>query len=953
MCFLSPGCDWYSFGALALNAISRIREFTIFLPFLLITAGLCQTTHTVTVGSNACNGGLSFVDSVGICSNQSTVNAGDTINWVWGDSAMPHSTTSGTCVGAVCQTTPFWDSGEFITGGGHTFSRVLNNPGVFPYFCTVHDSNMIGTVRVLPASAAFVSPNPPIPVGTSPFAIVTADFNKDGKLDLAVANRDSNSVTILLGNGDGTFTAATGSPIAGFNGPNSLAVADFNKDGNLDLAVSNGRDNVGSASVTILLGNGNGTFGAGSAFSASAFPQEVIAADFDGDGKMDLALTVTPLVNPATSNNVSILLGNGTGGFAAPVLLSTNALSPTTLAAFDFNKDNKPDLAVVNSGGGFTGNKISIFLNTSSNPGVVSFGGPANFSVGLTPHGITAGMFNNSQGIPTPGIAVPNSGANTVGVYLADSGGNFTPAGGSPFVVGNSGSPSPIAAASGDFNGDGDVDLAVANFSESTLSSLMNDAAGSFTSISTIASEPASSPRGIAVGDFNGDGKSDLALVNFAKNDVSILINSTAFPPAPPQPATHFGISVQSAGPLTPEGNPSTTAGVSFTITVTAYDAYQRIATGYRGTVQFASSDGIAVLPGNYPFTNVDNGAHTFNVTLKTADPAPAFQTFIVQDTLAMPVINGRSSDILVHPAAAASFIVSAPGTAFAGTPFDFTVTAQDAFGNRATGYAGTVNFSSSDAGGCVALPSPSGLTNGFGTFTAKLVTAGTQTLMTTDSVSSSIHGTSGSINVTAGSIHFLVSASPSSAAVGQLISITVTAVNTCDFPQPSYTSTLGHPVHLSSSDGSVSQDYLFTAGDNGVHIFSVTFNQVGTRTVTASDEFNQFFGTSSDINVTKGATTVSLAPIPVQILFRKPVVLNATVNIILPAAGSCTGTVTFYDGAVLLGTGPVASNQASFTATQLKIGKHSFTAVYNGDANFNASPSSPVVVQYKSPKPH
>ncbi|PYX88424.1 MAG: hypothetical protein DMG67_17240, partial [Acidobacteria bacterium] len=200
---MSLGRDWYGFGALALSAISPVRQFTILcLLFLLISAGLCQSTHTVTVGDNACNGGLSFVDSVGICSNQSTVQAGDTINWVWGDNAMPHSATSGTCVGAVCQTTPYFDSGEFFTP--HSFNRIFNNPGVFPYFCTVHDSSMIGTVRVLPASAAFISPHSPIAVGLHPWTVVTADFNNDGKLDLAVANRDSNSVTILLGNGDGT-----------------------------------------------------------------------------------------------------------------------------------------------------------------------------------------------------------------------------------------------------------------------------------------------------------------------------------------------------------------------------------------------------------------------------------------------------------------------------------------------------------------------------------------------------------------------------------------------------------------------------------------------------------------------------------------------------------------------------------------------------------------------------
>jgi hypothetical protein len=945
-----------------LNALSKGLRFTILASFLA-PFGVCQATHTVIVGHNNCNGGLSFVDvDSGGCSNQTTVNAGDTINWMWGDNAMPHSTTSGTCVGEVCQTTPFWDSGEFVTGGGHTFPRVMNNPGVFPYFCTVHDSNMVGTVRVVPTPATFGAPNS-IAVGTNPFAIVAADFNKDGKLDLAIANRGDNTVSILLGDGLGGFTQAPGSPItspfpSNFNGPASLAVADFNNDGNLDLAVANSLDNLGSASVNILQGNGDGTFVVKSPFAVGTYPQALIAADFDGDGKTDLAVAIAPLTMPVTTNNVIVLRGNGNETFTALPALSTNGLTPDSLAAFDFNNDGKPDLAVVNSGGGSTGNRFSIFLNSSTGPGVISFAGAINYLTGLRPYGIAAGMFTNAQGTPTPGIAIPNAGANTVGVYLADNAGNFTAAGGSPFTVGNTGSPQPLAVAAADFNGDGALDLAVVNNggtppsnSESTVTTLMNDGAGGFNSVITTASETNSAPRDIAVGDFDGDGKPDLAVANFATNDVSILLSSTTpFPPAPPQAATHFGISVQSAGPLTPEGNPSTTAGVSFQITVTAYDALQRVATGYRGTVQFASSDGIAVLPGPYTFIGGDNGVHTFSVTLKTADPAPAFQVFIVQD-MADATIKGRSSDILVHPAATATFTLSVPPTAIAGTPFNFTVTARDAFGNHTPAYSGTVQFSSSDTAGCVHLPGPSGLTNGVGTFIAQLVTTGSQTLTATDGP---ITGTSSAITVTTGTLHFLVTPSFTSRAVGQPVDITVTAVDTCNAPA-AYTSTPSHPVHFTSSDGFalLPADYLFVPGDSGSHTFNgVTFNQAGTQSFTASDDFNQYSG-STNINVTMGATTVVLAPIPTQILFRKSAVLTATVNVTAPAAGNCTGTVTFYDGATQLGI-PVAvsSNQATFSTNQLKIGKHSFRAVYNGDSNFNASPQSPAVVQYKSPRP-
>src|SRR5260370_32364509 len=143
----------------------------------------------------------------------------------------------------------------------------------------------------------------------------------------------------------------------------------------------------------------------------------------------------------------------------------------------------------------------------------------------------------------------------------------------------------------------------------------------------------------------------------------------------------------------------------------------------------------------------MDNGVHVFNVILKTADPAPLVQTIGAHDTITS-LINGRSSDILVNHAAAAAFTVVAPTTARAGTPFNFTVTAMDAFGNHAPDYGGMVKFSSSDPDLCVALPANSTLTNGIGTFIAKLITEGTPTYTQTHTFNSSFTGTSNMLNV-------------------------------------------------------------------------------------------------------------------------------------------------------------------------------------------------------------
>src|SRR5579859_2853519 len=774
----------------------------ICVPFFLLALHANMAAQQVTVGDPIQNNGLSFVDATSHTSS-TVVHVGDTVQWTWGADPMKHSTTSGTCVGAVCQTTPFWDSGESFKP--NTFSRIFNNPGLFPYFCTVHDSAMTGTVRALPTPATFAS-GTPVTVGAQPSAVAVGDFNGDGKLDLAVANHGSNSITILLGNGSGMFTTASGSPITGgmLSSPISIAVADFNQDGKMDLAVANS----GNSSITILLGHGDGTFTAGTPIILASPVLAVAAADFDGDGNQDLAVTINPASSP-TQNNVAILLGDGMGGFAVPAFFSTGGSVPNSLVAFDFNHDNKPDLAVTNA----ASSNLSVFLNMSS-PGSVSFATATNITTGISPHGITAGIFNDGQGNPTPGIAVANEGGNnnSVSVFLEDTMGDFVAASGSPFPVGRA----PMAVVTGDFNGDGYLDLAAINTGDNSVTTLMNDAAGSFTSFTTIS--PISSPQAIVAGDFNGDNKPDLAVVNFLPDSVSILLNATTFPPATPGPATHFGIAVQSNGPLSPEGNPTTTAGLPVQITVTAYDAYQQVASGYTGTVNFHSSDGQAALPGDYTFTGTggghDNGVHTFTITLKTA----GIQTIDLHDT-GNPLINGRSDDILVSQAAASTFAVSAPASVSAGNPFNFSVTAMDAYGNLATNYGGTVKFSSSDTNGCVVLPGQSILNGGVGVFSAKLITAGTQTLIATDSVNGTITGNT-HITVNSDTLHLDIVPSLTNVVVGQPISITVSERDTCENLQTSYSGT----VHFTSTDptpATLPADYTFTVGmnaDNGIH---------------------------------------------------------------------------------------------------------------------------------------
>jgi hypothetical protein len=197
------------------------------------------------------------------------------------------------------------------------------------------------------ASAQFtLAPGSPFLTGAQrPTSTAVADFNGDGKLDLAVSNYGSNNITVLLGNGLGGFTPAPGSPFAVGAVPDGLVTGDFNRDGKPDLAVANESDD----NVTVLLGDGAGGFtpAPGSPFSAGPVPIGLAVADFNGDGVPDLAVV------DVRGNDVWILLGNGLGGFsftAVPPDIFAVGSTPVSVRAGDFNGDGKEDLVNRESG---------------------------------------------------------------------------------------------------------------------------------------------------------------------------------------------------------------------------------------------------------------------------------------------------------------------------------------------------------------------------------------------------------------------------------------------------------------------------------------------------------------------------------------------------------------------------------------------------------------------------
>jgi hypothetical protein len=303
------------------------------------------------------------------------------------------------------------------------------------------------------------------------------------------------------------------------------------------------------------------------------------------------------------------------------------------------------------------------------------------------------------------------------------------------------------------------------------------------------------------------------------------------------QPAT--------ASSLRVTGFPSPiTAGTAGTFTVTVLDAYGNIVKGYTGTIRFSSSDSNAVLPANYTFHASDGGVHTFSATLKTAGS----QSLTATDS-ATTTITGAQT-VTVRAAAASSLRVTGfPSPITAGTAGTVTVTLVDAYGNVATGYTGTIRFTSSDSK--AVLPANYTFTAsdaGVHTFSVTLKTAGSQSLTVKDTANTSLTGTQTTTVQAAAASILRVTGFPSSIKAGTSGTFTVTVLDAYGNIATGYTGT----IRFSSSDSNavLPANYTFTASDAGVHTFRATLKTVGTQSLTATDVLNTLI-TGSQTGIT------------------------------------------------------------------------------------------------------
>jgi hypothetical protein len=567
--------------------------------------------------------------------------------------------------------------------------------------------------------------------------LATGDFNRDGVSDLVVANSGLSTLSILLGQGDGTF-AVSATDIVG-NSITAAAIGDFNGDGKLDIVAAD----QGANAVTVLPGNGDGTFGAPLSYAAGTLPGALAIGDFNGDGRPDVAV-----VNEL-DNTASVLLNNGAGGLQAPTSYSVGT-TPVALAVGDFNGDGKLDLAVANR----DSYNVSVLLNTGGG----SFQAAVNYATPSNPLALAVGDLN---GDGKADLAAAESGA--AAVFLGNGNGTFQAA----TEYGTNYQDNAIA--SGDFTGDGKPDLAL-GFGSTTVSQVFTDSGlsggeepccdgfgsydygsysygesypiyattyqvdvsagvtflegrgdGTFgpeTDVTTLSYSYQSDwlnssedyVSSLALGHFDGNSSLDVAAGDDFGN-VTLLLNNQ------PQLGLQMTVSPTSA-----------TAGTARSVTVSAFDLAGNPDPGYTGTVHFTSSDDQAALPADYTFTAADHGTHTFSATLRTV----GMQTLTVGDSVAFASATASAQ---VTPAAASTFILSGPASPVSiGQAFNVTVEALDPFGNQATGYTGAVHFSSSDA--AATLPANytfSATDQGLHTFSVTLRTAGSQTVTATD----------------------------------------------------------------------------------------------------------------------------------------------------------------------------------------------------------------------------
>jgi uncharacterized protein (TIGR03437 family) len=365
------------------------------------------------------------------------------------------------------------------------------------------------------------APGSPYITGSRTAVVASGDFNGDGLADLVVGTSEEiGTLTILLATRDGGFVPAPGGPISVEWANDGLAIADFNEDGNLDIASIG--TSIGPTGLQIFLGDGRGGFSPMAPIELSSVGMNDLSGidlgDFNHDGKTDLVIVGASNVGLTSSGAVAILLGDGTGNFTSAVGSPfQTAQPPARVTVADFNVDGNLDVAVTNE----TTNQVTVLLGNGNGQLLSDPKGP--FATGRVPIAIVHGDFNGDGKVD---LAVGNWFDGTLTILLGDGTGGFTGVPESHYPTGFT----PQWLAVGDIDGDGILDLAVAvaNGNDSELLILQGDGDGGFAVPVSGNIEFSGGPVGVTIADFNGDGRLDVATANLDGGTTSVFLGAPA-----------------------------------------------------------------------------------------------------------------------------------------------------------------------------------------------------------------------------------------------------------------------------------------------------------------------------------------------------------------------------------------------------------------------------------------
>jgi hypothetical protein len=785
--------------------------------------------------------------------------------------------------------------------------------------------------------------------GSTTASLAVADLNGDGKPDLVVASQ-SGSVGVLLGIGDGTFqpvvTYSAGGAVSV-----SVAVADVNGDGKPDLLVANqcdtGVGNCKNPSVGVLLGTGDGTFQAATTYAALDGLDSLAVADVNGDGKPDLLVT-----SGSNNNNIGVLLGNGNGTFQPVVAYSSGGEGAMSVAVADANGDGKPDLVV--------GNTCLINNCAFGSVGVLLGNGDGTFQPAVAYNSGGSGAWSvavadvNGDGIPD--LVVVSYFYYTVDVLLGNGDGTFQTA----TTYGSGGiAPTSVAVADLNGDGKPDIAVANfcnnENFCPTgTVGVLLNNTGPLASTTTTLTSSPNPSVYGQAVtltavvssggGTPPGtvkflDGSTTLGTATLVNGSASISASSLAAGThsitAAYQGGAGFAASTSTALTQTVSMATTTTtlasslnpaaSGQSVTFTATVTSQFGGASTG---SVVFSSGSqtlGTASLSGNL-------------ATLTTSFASPG--TYSISAKYNGDGNNkGSTSSILseVIIAATTTALVSSPNPSVVGQAVTFTATVSSTSGTPPNGELitfknGSAMLGTSPLAGGVASLTTSSLAAGVYSITASYGGDVNFAASTSTALRQVVNSTTKSATTTT----LVSSLNPS--IYGQKVTWTATVTTSGSIPPAGMVNfTWGHGYY---SFGTA------TLNASGVATLTRSMENADTYALTAvySGDANNLGSTSAALNqvITEATSSATLASLPNPSTLGQSVTFTATIS---SPTGTPTGPVTFAAGKIVLGTAQLAKGKATFTTSTLAAGSTKVTATYYGDSNISASSASVVQI--------